>query len=105
MRWIMPSVRSRFRIAPAALAALVLTAVPALAITRLGAAMFSSGNASHDPSETQGAREIEEVASSPLTFDAPSLTVLRASFVDRAALAAAGAKGEEMEPAAVVDDW
>jgi hypothetical protein len=102
----MPSVpRSWLRIAPAALAALVLTAVPALAITRLGAAMFSSGNSSRDNSETQGAPEIEAVASSPLTFDAPSLTVMRASFVDRAALAAAGAKGEELEPAAVVDDW
>jgi hypothetical protein len=97
--------RSWFRIAPAALAALVLTAVPALAITRLGAAMFSSGNSSRDNSETRGAREIEEVASSPLTFDAPSLTVMRASFVDRAALAASGARGEELEPATVVDDW
>src|SRR5215471_12448078 len=102
----MPSVpRSWFRIVPAALAALVLTAVPALAITRLGAAMFLSGNSSRDNSETQSAREIEAVASSPLTFDAPSLTVMRASFVDRAAIAASGAKGEEMEPAAVVDDW
>ncbi len=93
--------RSWSRIAAATLAALVLTAVPALAITRLGAGMFSS----HDTGEAQGAREVEAVASSPLTFDAPTLTVMRASFVDRAALAASGAKGEETEPAMVVDDW